>query len=221
MAISLTISSNTIMGPTRGLGDLGRGPIPTGPDLPPGLLIFGTILDETLLGGLGADTIYGGDGNDSLYGSAGNDVIDGGRGNDTLDGGMGADRLIGGDGDDRLSGGDGQDKLTGGRGSDVFCWATPLEAGFKDEVTDFDRWRDRLDLARIDADTNADGDQAFEIIWSEQFSGKAGELRMQRYGDPTAPLQVAGDVDGDARADFVIDVHVVQGYGLFSYNFIL
>jgi hypothetical protein len=64
------------------------------------LLLTGTPLADTLIGGFGDDTIDGLAGNDSLDGASGNDSIIGGDGNDTLIGGPGTDTMSGGAGDD-------------------------------------------------------------------------------------------------------------------------
>src|SRR5688572_832359 len=89
----------------------------------------GGLLDDTLLGGGGADRLEGkaGDdvldgetGNDQLLGDAGDDSIVGGSGDDLLDGSFGNDTLIGGDGDDGFNDKDGSNVLSGGAGADYF-----------------------------------------------------------------------------------------------------
>ena len=52
-----------------------------------------------------ADTLIGGDGNDTLSGLGGSDILKGGAGDDTLLGGAGKDYLTGGEGNDILDGG--------------------------------------------------------------------------------------------------------------------
>lgn len=99
--------------------------------------LFGTHLNDTIIGnagdnvitgGAGDDSIQGGLGNDTIDGGAGNDVIGGGRGNDLLTGGLGNDKISGGlgndvlrgiDGDDRMNGDAGNDQLFGGGGNDT------------------------------------------------------------------------------------------------------
>jgi Ca2+-binding RTX toxin-like protein len=87
--------------------------------------LFGTVGDDTILGGEGEhrDGLSGGYGNDILMGGAGDDVLqsDNGyfqpntdysrHGNDFLDGGDGNDELNAGGGDDNLLGGNGDDRL--------------------------------------------------------------------------------------------------------------
>jgi hypothetical protein len=51
----------------------------------------------------------------------------------------------------------------------------------------------------IDANAGAEGDQAFRFIGRAQFGDRPGELRL-RHGI------LSGDIDGDGRADFHIDV---------------
>ncbi len=82
-------------------------------------------------------------GRDRLTGSAGDDDLRGGAGADTLDGGAGGD------------------SLTGGTGADIFI----VEDGTgTDEIVDFERGRDRLDLGGVshvtvfgDLDSSGDG----------------------------------------------------------------
>lgn len=143
--------------------------------------------------------IFGSDGIDQLYGLGGNDTVDGGAGNDILDGG---------DGDDYLIGGAGVDKLWGGAGIDYFAFGNDVvrQVG-TDEVMDFVRGVDELDLSGIDANAAAAGDQAFRMIGTKNFSGRVSELQVKGYGDG---VMVAGDVNGDGVADFNIWVHGVS-----------
>jgi Ca2+-binding RTX toxin-like protein len=60
----------------------------------------GNALNNSMLGGNGADTLSGGGGNDFLIGNGGNDALNGGAGNDFLNGGAGADTMAGGAGSD-------------------------------------------------------------------------------------------------------------------------
>ena len=71
-----------------------------------------------------------------------------------------------------------------------------------DTISDFSSAEgDRIDLAGIDANTTAGGNQAFDFIGTQGFHGVAGELRF----GPGAG-QIYGDVDGDGHADFAIAV---------------
>lgn len=58
--------------------------------------IFGTGLDEDLIGSHPAERIYGLGGRDRIYAGAGDDILLGGAGDDLLDGGTGADVMSGG-----------------------------------------------------------------------------------------------------------------------------
>ncbi len=80
--------------------------------------LFGTTLQDLILGLEGNDSITGGDGDDEIRGGEGNDRISGDDGNDKLFGGFDADTLDGGLGDDTLEGSEGNDWLSGGEGSD-------------------------------------------------------------------------------------------------------
>jgi Ca2+-binding RTX toxin-like protein len=141
--------------------------------------LTGTVAEDTLLG-LGAS--------DFLWGGAGDDRLDGGTGNDWLIGGSGADTLI------------------GGSGADLFIFEEMADSrpDAPDRIADFSRYqRDRIDLDRVDANANAAGDQDFAFIGTAAFSGTAGQLRFAQADGNTV---VMGDLDGDALADFAIQL---------------
>ncbi|MDF3606198.1 hypothetical protein PE067_08675 [Paracoccus sp. DMF-8] len=143
-------------------------------------------------------------------GNALSNSITGNAGDNILRGGLGADILNGGAGDDRLTGGLGADRLTGGAGADVFVFEHLLEsrpmAAARDVIVDFNRAQgDRIDLSVIDANTTRAGDQAFSYIGSAAFSETAGELRAVRLN---GALFVNGDVNGDGKADFSVQVNM-------------
>ena len=118
-----------------------------------------------------------------------------------LFGGAGNDTLKGGDGADTLVGGGGADDLTGGAGADVFRFdaLTDSVAGSADEIIGFQSGVDKIDLSRLDANSNADGDQAFAWIGGAAFHGVAGELRAYDVG---STRWIEGDTDGDGDGDF-------------------
>ena len=164
--------------------------------------------NDRLLGGLDADRLFGGSGNDFLDGGIGGDRLEGGAGNDTLAGGAGNDALFGGLSNDRLVGGAGKDQLAGGLGADQFVFTNPLDSGAgpagRDVITDFNRAQgDKIDLSAIDANLRLAGNQAFEFVGSDGFSGSPGELRYQQANGTTL---IFADMDGDRRADFSIEL---------------
>jgi len=166
--------------------------------------LFGNNVANVLSGGAGADILYGDGGNDVVHGGIGRDALYGGSGSDTLFGGADSDVLNGGDGVDRLSGGAGDDILTGGSGNDTFVIA---ELGGRDRIADFRRGQDKIDLSGLDADTGTEALDSFHWIGNRAFSGSAGELQLYRdRGD----YFLAGDVNGDKIADFVIGLDNVQ-----------
>ena len=131
------------------------------------------------------------------------DFIAGDEKANTLAGGGGDDRLFGGDGDDVLIGGAGGDKLAGGAGGDVFRFldlADSAQLATADRITDLQA-ADQIDLSAIDADTGVAGDQAFVRV--ADLTGEAGQLAVSLSGGST---WVLGDVDGDARADFILEL---------------
>jgi Ca2+-binding RTX toxin-like protein len=152
----------------------------------------------------------------SLNGDAGGDRLFGAAGDDKLSGNGGNDYLSGRSGSDLLRGGAGKDVLVGGGDDDVFAFLSISEAGLgagRDVIQDFSRAEDdKIDLRTIDANTNLAGEQAFAFIGAGGFSGKAGQLK---YYDGI----VAGDVNGDGKPDFQIEI--ANGIGLVAEDFLL
>ena len=185
--------------------------------------IIGNAADNELRGRGGNDTIYGGRGNDSIDGGGGNDTVYGGRGNDSIDGGSGDDKIYGGRGNDVLRGGAGADTFIGGAGydqmyagngqdRDVFKFLEPGDSpadsdDTRDQIFEFKLRYDKIDLSRMDADINKDGNQAFRFsdrgaaansVW---FTGGLEDSEGKKYS------RVSADVDGNGSADFEIDVY--------------
>jgi pectate lyase len=166
----------------------------------------GGIGNDTLSGDKGDDKLAGGDGNDTLDGGEGKDSLDGGLGNDILTGGAGKDTLTGGAGNDRLTGGLDADTLTGGAGNDTFVYTSLADSKLgssHDTITDFAKG-DLINLSALDAQAKAGGDQAFSWIGDHAFSRQAGELHAITSGANTL---IEGDVNGDGKADFQIEVN--------------
>lgn len=174
------------------------------------------IVDYTGFGG-GSATIFGGAQGDVLVGTGVANHINGLGGDDRIEGGEYADVLKGGDGDDRIrshsigfhdrptttmDGGLGSDTLIGSASHDVFEYraiadstieAPDLIIGLKGNGT--------IDLKAIDADTTQAGNQHFQLVAG--LTGHAGELTMS-YDSANKVTDLAGDVDGDGAADFLI-----------------
>ncbi|MEM8699905.1 MAG: M10 family metallopeptidase C-terminal domain-containing protein, partial [Pseudomonadota bacterium] len=75
----------------------------------------------------------------------------------------------------------------------------------RDTITDFNRFADRIELGRLDADTTRGGNQAFDFIGTATFSGTAGELRFfQSAANGFTLLQA--DTDGDGVQEFQIEL---------------
>lgn len=169
--------------------------------------IAGSSGGDTLSGVGGDDDISGADGDDKILGGDGADTVSGGNGNDTIAGDAGADRLRGDGGNDSLSGGAGndtidgslgQDVLAGGLGADQFTYNNLEASG--EVIFDFSRSEgDKVILTALDANTVADGNQAFAFIGTAAFSKVAGQLRYEVSG---ADSYVMGDLNGDGVADF-------------------
>lgn len=185
--------------------------------------IDGTERDDSRFGTNNADTFYlkGGDdyaegegGDDVMHGGDGRDTLHGVGGDDTLYGEGGSDMLIGDAGRDVLIGGAGGDSLYGKGGGDIFRYTSLDQSGpnNRDAIVDFNRSEDLIDLQAIDANHNRAGNQSFDYIGDHAFTGHAGELRYQYYAQIGDGL-LEGDVNGDGRADFSIQLHGVQMLG--------
>jgi Ca2+-binding RTX toxin-like protein len=180
--------------------------------------ILGTSHNDNIVGRLGSSTIEGLDGNDKLtgmtqadklFGGIGTDALIGQGGDDFLSGGKGGDRLDGGDGADQLRGNLGKDIMAGGAGADVFFFKSAAESTVdvsgRDAILDFKHAEhDQIDLHAIDANSKSGGNQKFDFIGDDHFHHHAGELRVDHSNGSTF---VNGDVNGDGRADFSIEVH--------------
>jgi serralysin len=139
-----------------------------------------------------------------VTGSSFADQIVGSSFNNKLWGELGDDTLVGGGGDDTLSGGPGVDVLAGGAGADKFGFQEEELGPEIDVIRDFSREeRDRIGVMKIDADQTRRGNQDFDFIGMQAFSGEAGELRIESV---KGGFLVQGDVDGDGDADLFIEV---------------
>jgi len=184
------------------------------PFLPSGIgLVAANTAKGTNISGALTDTISGfenakgGSGDDILHGSAAANIIEGGGGIDFLFGYGGNDTLDGGAGADFLVGGAGKDILTGGAVADTFAFASVAHSGVskaaRDIITDFEG-SDSINLVPIDADTTQGGNQSFNFIGTNvPFGGNPGELRV--IWSARGQL-VQGDVNGDSKADFSIEI---------------
>jgi hypothetical protein len=139
---------------------------------------------------------------------------------DTWKGGNFADQISGEAGTDTLTGGFSKDRLTGGDDGDIFNFdfrgETRKGAG-RDVITDFQHGIDDIDLSGIDARSGANN-QAFKWIGGADFHDRKGELHFVKINKP-GQLQdktiIEGDVNGDGRADFQIElsglIHLSKG----------
>jgi Ca2+-binding RTX toxin-like protein len=176
-------------------------------------ILAGALADDVLTGARGDDLLLGDGsiGTDWPIGLSGPAAVlyeGAGEGADTLDGGAGADTLVGGGGGDDLSGGAGKDVLL------YLSLSDSGDATGTDLIVDLNR-KDTIDLSAIDADSTADGDQAFHLV--KAFHGKAGEL-VRAYDAENEVTHFLMDVDGDREADMQIDAtgdqHAFAGFVL-------
>jgi hypothetical protein len=157
----------------------------------------------------GFENAAGGKGHDVIFGTAAANELEGGDGNDDIVGYGGHDTLIGGGGNDHLNGGVGKDTLTGGTEADVFSFSaigdSNLLATGRDVIADFEDSVDRIQIL-FDANTkNGPGTvDHFVFIGADvAFGGVAGQLRAYSIA---GGYIVEGDVNGNAKADFSIEL---------------
>jgi Ca2+-binding RTX toxin-like protein len=171
--------------------------------------VTGSSHDDFVVGNDGANALTGLGGSDSLQGLGGIDTLNGGDGNDSLYGGNGNDALHGGNGIDSLRGGLDRDTMSGGSQADTFVWESTNETGLTtataDAIFDFNRPAgDRISLALVDADVYTAGNQTFDFIGTDAFSGTAGEVRYYHAGGDTYIEMQTGtsvDVEGVIRLE--------------------
>ncbi|WP_018044645.1 calcium-binding protein [Methylobacterium sp. 88A] len=134
-----------------------------------------------------------------------------GTANLTANGNAGNNEIYGNAGDNQIYGDDGRDLLYGRAGADTFVFKDATDSdvaiGGRDIVKDFDFAQgDRIDFSAIDANSGLAGDQGFQFVGTQAFSGEAGELRM-KFGGGNTLLQ--GDTNGDGAVDFAV---LLQGH---------
>ena len=194
-------------------------------------VLYGRDGNDVLAGGQGADTLDGGAGTDTAdYGSSsagvsinlvsgkysGGDAtgdilvsienVVGSAFDDKLVGDQGRNVLSGGGGSDTINGGGGADVLSGGTGADIFVFkksADITSASGSDSILDLGTG-DVIDLSALDAIASTSGNEAFTFIGGAEFSGTAGELRVQTGSNGSSV--VMGDANGDGVADFQLSV---------------
>ena len=168
-------------------------------------------------GGAGNDTVIGFENvtgraglstHDTIFGSAVANVLRGNGGNDGLFGYGGNDTLEGGAGEDFLCGGAGADKLTGGTGVDWFIYQNVTDSGplkaARDTIFDFEDGQDVIHLSAIDAWNDGNiGNEQFFFLGSNVAFLDIGDLRVV---STASGWIIEGDVTGDTKADFAIDV---------------
>ncbi len=132
-----------------------------------------------------------------------NDILIDGDGDGALNGNSGNDVLIGNGGNDVLIGSVGRDLMEGGAGADAFKYTflTHSTASAFDTIRDFTTGSDRIDLADLDANAGAAGDQAFTFVAAQSQAVIANSVTWYQQDGNTF---VQADVNGDATADFVL-----------------
>jgi Ca2+-binding RTX toxin-like protein len=187
-------------------------------------VLYGEAGDDRLEGGAGDDVLEGGKGVDTacfVLGMNAGVVADlaagtaqGGYGGsdhlagiENLEGSPWDDRLAGDNRANALKGGQGADVLEGRGGADRFVYSQTYESrpAAPDRILDFSHKQgDRVDLAAVDANDQALGNQAFQLIGKNAFTG-AGQLRWFQQNGDTIIEGNTSNVEAGAELRIVLD----------------
>lgn len=142
------------------------------------------------------DRLVGFAGSDSLTGRGGKDYLEGNAGRDSLFGGADNDILVGGDNRDLLLGDLGRDTLTGGTARDRFVYTNTNQG--RDQITDFEVGKDKINLAGIFDRRNYDRPNPFEAYIRIAQTSAGAVVRVDSNGDRAGgfkPLALLAGVD--------------------------
>ncbi|MFO1034156.1 MAG: hypothetical protein U1E15_08830 [Hyphomicrobiales bacterium] len=151
------------------------------------------------------ESVYGGSGADVVFGSSVTNFIYGNIGSDHLYGGAGADEIYGGADADFLFGDAGKDYLQGDAGADMFSFRaasdSPSGKDGHDVIADFTDGSDLLNFVFFEGFDNTAA-MTFRAL-DQAFDGAKNEFR---FVTTTLGYEVQLDINGDKKADMLIDV---------------
>jgi len=176
------------------------------------VVLGGTEVSDTLIGGEGDDTLWGDGGDDRLEGGQGVDHISGGYGDDIItDSGTpagAADVLSGEEGNDVISAGEGLDLIFGGRGQDFIIGGRDMKTVTSGEGNDFAKGGNDASIVM-----GNEGDDWLE--GGDGFDGLAGENSELFFNSPIIGHDVmngrGNDTDYDSESG---DDIMFQGVGI-------
>ncbi|OGB28861.1 MAG: hypothetical protein A3I16_03615 [Burkholderiales bacterium RIFCSPLOWO2_02_FULL_66_35] len=173
------------------------------------IVLGGSELSDTLIGGLGIDTLWGDGGNDRLDGGYEADKVYGGDGDDIITNLGGDDFLFGDDGNDVIHMGSGIVLGFGGRGNDFIMTGPDTQEVFAGEGDDFVLGNNGGDLL-----LGNEGDDWLE--GGEGFDTLAGENSELFFNSPIVGHDVLNgqgndtDYDGESGDDIMFQSSGIQ-----------
>src|SRR5262245_32597265 len=168
-------------------------------------VVSGSIHDDTIYAGWGADHVHGDRGHDTIYGGGGEDELYGGRGRDRIFGGDGDDVIHGGngliaevgadpdDGADEIHGGDGTDTIHGDGGDDTIYGEYGSDRLFGDNGRD--------DIFGGDGGDDIEGGAGGDNIYGGRGADTIYGDRHTETGDDTVYGQDGNDTIYGGRGD--------------------
>ncbi|WP_353228845.1 calcium-binding protein [Novosphingobium sp.] len=171
-------------------------------------LLVGLSGNDRITAGPGKTVIQAGPGNDVIYAGSGENTIYAGDGTDVIYGGTGGAAVFGGAGHAEVHPGTGKMIMVAGSGQDTFVFAPGKTGGLTTTTCDvIQKFHANpgnvIDLSAFDSLLPAGGPTHLSFLGTAAFDMHAGQLRYEAAG---TGLMVFGDINGDGKADFALNL---------------